>query len=251
MRAQITERQRRGAVFAPIHWTDEFASHARIGALVAPVVDPISGQPESKGAAIAVEPVNFAWYGFALLRRKPQKPACDYWALARIEGGYRLELAGLKTPVDWTEFFRELLGLSGDANFIEARDARGGSYRGVAAEADAVAGALFIARQPVEAARAWLCEQFAAAEAEPRLLLAGRPPRLCKEPGRKICVCFNVGANTIAEAIETGGLTSADAVGKATSAGSGCGSCKPEIERLLSDAVARPAAGRLDAPATC
>ena len=249
LRAQITERQRRGAVFAPIHWTNEFASHARIGALIAAVVDPISGQPESKGGAVAIEPVDFAWYGFALLRRKPQNLACDYWALARIERGYRLELAGHKTPADWTAFFRELLGVDA-SSLIEARDVKNGSYRGVAAEAEALAGALYIARQPVEAARSWLCEQFADPQANPSLLLAGRPPRLGKDPGKKICVCFNVGANTIAEAIETGGLTNADAVGKATAAGTGCGSCKPEIERLLVEAPTQ-SASRLEISAGC
>ncbi len=75
LRAQITDRQRRGSVFAPIHWTDEFASHARIDVLVAPVVDPISGQPESKATPVAVEAFDPAWYAFALTRQKPDSPA--------------------------------------------------------------------------------------------------------------------------------------------------------------------------------
>ena len=44
---------------------------------------------------------------------------------------------------------------------------------------------------------------------------------------------MNVGANTILDAIRRGGLSTADAVGQKTNAGTGCGSCKPEIERLL------------------
>ena len=36
LRAVATERQPAGHIFAPIHWSDETASDARIGALVAP-----------------------------------------------------------------------------------------------------------------------------------------------------------------------------------------------------------------------
>ena len=38
-------------LFAPIHWSDANASAARVGALVAPLTDPFSGQPENQGDA--------------------------------------------------------------------------------------------------------------------------------------------------------------------------------------------------------
>ena len=47
---------------------------------------------------------------------------------------------------------------------------------------------------------------------------------------------MNVGANIILDAIAEKNLSSADAVTAATGAGSGCGSCKPEIQRLLEQA---------------
>jgi assimilatory nitrate reductase catalytic subunit len=89
-------------------------------------------------------------------------------------------------------------------------------------------------------ARAWACEQFALDEIMPLALLAGRPPRAARDPGRKVCVCMNVGANTILDAIVENKLASADAVSAATAAGSGCGSCKPEIQRLLDQAQLDP-----------
>ena len=235
LRAQITDRQRRGSVFAPIHWTDQFAAQARVGALIAPVVDPISGQPESKATPVAVEAVHPAFFAFALTRDKPEKIDCNYWALARIDGGWRIELAGMKSRADWEAFAREIFGLgAGHAcEMIAMRDEKGGAYRCVAVDHGVVLGVIFIAPAPVGAARAWLCEQFAQNDATPLALLAGRPPRAFRDPGRKICVCMNVGANTILDAIAEKNLSSADAIGKATGAGTGCGSCKPEIERLL------------------
>jgi assimilatory nitrate reductase catalytic subunit len=237
LRAQITDRQRRGSVFAPIHWTDEFASDARINALVAPVVDPISGQPESKATPVAVEAFDPAWYALALTRQKPEHLACDYWARARTSGGWRCELAGLTPAADWEAFARQILNVGAEADLLAMRDAKGGSYRCVAVKDGAIEGVFFVSPTPVAAARAWLCEQFASDEAIPLGLLAGRPPRTCRDPGRKICVCLNVGANTILDAIREKTLTNAAAVAEATGAGTGCGSCKPEIERLINQSA--------------
>lgn len=64
-------------------------------------------------------------------------------------------------------------------------------------------------------------------------LLAGRPPKGQKDSGETICACFNVGLNTIIEAIQQDGLVSVDAIGAALQAGTNCGSCLPELERIL------------------
>ncbi len=237
LRAQITDRQRRGAVFAPFHWNDDFASQARVGVLVAPVADPVSGQPESKASPVAVEPVWPEWFGFAVTRGKPENLGCEYWARARISAGWRLELAGLSPVTDWDAEARKIfsLGEGEPCELIVLRDEQGGAYRCVAARDGQILGALFVARDPVAVARAWVCEQFAQEGAIPLALLAGRPPATCRDPGRKICVCLNVGANAIRDAIRAKNLSGADAVGEATGAGTGCGSCKPEIERLIED----------------
>ena len=58
----------RGSIFVPIHWSGSNASDARVGALVSPGVDPISGEPEFKYTPARVEPFVVNWYGFALTR---------------------------------------------------------------------------------------------------------------------------------------------------------------------------------------
>jgi assimilatory nitrate reductase catalytic subunit len=48
LKVVVSERQQRGMLFAPIHWSEQTASSARVGALVAPFTDVFSGQPENK-----------------------------------------------------------------------------------------------------------------------------------------------------------------------------------------------------------
>ncbi|WP_244500117.1 molybdopterin dinucleotide binding domain-containing protein [Methyloceanibacter superfactus] len=48
LRVRVSDGQRPGEVFAPIHWNGETASDARLGALVHPARDPHSGQPDMK-----------------------------------------------------------------------------------------------------------------------------------------------------------------------------------------------------------
>jgi assimilatory nitrate reductase catalytic subunit len=235
LRAQISDRQRLGSIFVPIHWSGQFAANARVGKLVAPAVDPCSGQPESKAAAVAAEAVSPQWFAFALTREKPEDIAADYWAMAPTAGGWRIELAGFSALADPESLARDILA-AGTCELAASRDQRGGAYRCVAARDGNILGAFYLGAQPVAVARAWAAEQFAA-NASPLSLLAGQPPRGARDPGRKICVCLNVGVNAILDAIREKTLTSVAQISDATGAGTGCGSCRPEIERLLHGAA--------------
>ncbi|MGH1558705.1 molybdopterin dinucleotide binding domain-containing protein [Caulobacter segnis] len=66
--AKVSDRQRRGSLFAPMHWTDAFAPSGRANALVAPHVDPTSGQPEFKHTPAWVRAYRETWKGFFLSR---------------------------------------------------------------------------------------------------------------------------------------------------------------------------------------
>jgi len=65
-----------------------------------------------------------------------------------------------------------------------------------------------------------------------KLLRSGKPT----EPviGKLICSCNNVGAGNIQKAIR-GGCRQLDAVCEQTGAGLGCGSCRPEIQKLIKE----------------
>ena len=63
--------------------------------------------------------------------------------------------------------------------------------------------------------------------------LAGRAPGTAADDGAIVCVCLGIGERRICGAIRGGGLTSVDAIGAATGAGTNCGSCRPALARLL------------------
>ena len=95
-RVVVTPSQERGAVFVPMHWNDETASDARTGSLVHSIVDPISGQPDSKATPVAIEPVVMRSAGFILSRSRVHLPRDSYWAWSAIKDGYvaRIDTAG-------------------------------------------------------------------------------------------------------------------------------------------------------------
>jgi assimilatory nitrate reductase catalytic subunit len=228
LRVAITDRVQRGQVFAPMHWTSDTAPTGRVDALVAPITDPISGQPESKGSVVAIAPLAPAWYGFAV-STNAMTPKATYWARARHDGGWRCELAGMESPANWETYARALFNLP-DATCLSVEDRFRGTHRLALMDGGRTLAALFVAPDPVTLARGHVAAQVGADGAG---LLAGRPAAGMLDPGPTICACLNVGRNTILHAIATQGLSSVDAIGTALQAGTSCGSCKPELAALL------------------
>src|SRR3954470_15257043 len=88
LKVVVSGRQQRGMLFAPIHWSDENASSARVGALVAPFTEPFSGQPENKATPASVAPCEYVFRGFALSRTPVQMPQNTWWARVAVAGGH-------------------------------------------------------------------------------------------------------------------------------------------------------------------
>lgn len=228
LRARITDAQRRGEVFAPMHWTGETAPSARIDALVPAETDPVSGQPESKAAVARVTRYEADWYGFAV-SANPMEMTSQYWALARTTAGYRAEIAGQGDIADWEAEARRLFNAP-HASAVTVADRARGTARVALFDGDHLIAALFIAPEPVAVMRDYLATL--PGQDEPTVL-SGRPPGDRPDPGPTLCSCFSVGVNTIVTAIETQGLATVDAIGEALQAGTNCGSCRPEIAALL------------------
>jgi len=72
-----------------------------------------------------------------------------------------------------------------------------------------------------------------------RALLAGAPASGTADEGALICACHGVGEGRLRAAIADG-CDSVEALGQRTAAGTGCGSCRPELRGLLSDCRTRP-----------
>lgn len=226
----------RGSVFVPIHWNGQTASDARVGALVNPEVDPVSGEPEFKHTPVRVEPFGVAWYGFILSRTELNLERVAHWTRVRGSGFLRYELGG-REPMS-PGMARTLLEAGEDDDWIEYEDKSEGMLRAALVVDGRLEACLFVSRRPDLPTRAWLGELFAQPELSQReraTLLAGRAPALGPDPGPTVCSCFGVGRNTICAAIEKQGLTTPAEVTACLRAGGNCGSCLPEIKVLLQE----------------
>lgn len=242
-RVNVSTDQRPGSVFVPMHWSDQFASAARVDALVAAITDPISGQPESKHTPVRVEPFVARWHAFILSRRRLADIDCDYVVSVKGEGFWRYELADRQAVHEWGARARALLGEEGD--WLEFADRGAGRYRAAKLVDGRLDGVAFVAPGSELPARSWLGELFSLTELDDAMrasLLTGRPVKGQPDAGPMVCSCFRVGLNTILDAIKTQNLTSVEAIGEALDAGTNCGSCVPELKRILASLPGRVAA---------
>ncbi|HTH26956.1 MAG TPA: molybdopterin-dependent oxidoreductase [Sphingobium sp.] len=226
-RASLSDGQRRGEVFTPIHWTDRQSTGGRTGMLPRPLVDPHSGQPGFKNTPAKVEKLVTQWSGFAITDAVPDTIPAVYATKVRVPQGWLVELAGDGDPGVVAK------ALMPKGEHIESIDAARGSLR-VAVVADGrLRAAFYVTRSGGLPPRDWLVSQLTRFEATSMELLAGRPATPAPDRGPIICVCFDVGMNTIVDAIATQSLVSVEAVGAALNAGTNCGSCRPAIAKLL------------------
>jgi len=234
-RVQVSDEQRAGSVFVPMHWNDSFARSSRVDALVAPITDPISGQPELKHAPVYVESYRPAWQGFVLSRERLALPKASYCACTKGDGYWRHEIAGDQVAENWRDWVQEEMGNSGD--WIEFQDVAMGRYRAACLKNGRLESAFFIAPDQRLPEREWLASLFkqeAIEQADLAGLLSARPPKgAAANTGRIVCACFSVGEKTILNAIREQKLDSVEAVGTCLKAGTNCGSCVPEIRKLI------------------
>jgi assimilatory nitrate reductase catalytic subunit len=226
LRVMISDTVAQGHPFAPMHWTGQTAPTGRIDALVAAVVDPISGQPASKSSPVSIAPYRPVWYGYAI-SAADITPPCRYWAKAAIVGGFQYELAGSDRPDDWGAWATAAFGAAPTAVLS---DRSRGIYRAAIMANGALQAALFIAPQPIILARQHVLGQLGT---DGGAILAGRPSAAQPDAGPTVCACMNVAVNTIISAIKARAQVSVDDIGQTLGAGSNCGSCRPEIAALI------------------
>jgi assimilatory nitrate reductase catalytic subunit len=216
----------------------------RVGDLVAAHVDPLSGQPEAKATPAALAPISFALRGFAFGLTPRQLPADTWWVGVRIKRGVGLRLASDASAAIWQAAFRRA---GAEAELVEYNDAMRELYRGAAFRDGKMSACLFVGSS--DAAWDHLWDQTRGAFEAPTLerarrhaLLSGRSAPDGAGAGPVICSCFGVGLNAIRAAIESGAAASVEDIGRALRAGTNCGSCLPELKRIVAERVTTPTA---------
>jgi assimilatory nitrate reductase catalytic subunit len=231
LRVAVSERQQRGMLFAPIHWSEATASAARVGALVAPFTDPYSGQPENKATPVSIAPYEYVFRGFALSRVQLKLPDHSWWARVAVTGGYGYLLADNADLAGWQSWLRSVAG----SDLAEYRDFGGGIYRAASFLEDRIETCLFVG--PARDAGDWgvvksLFATDALGDDQRRMLLSGKSVDGLASAGPVVCACFGVGRATICDAIAAGARSAAE-IGLQLKAGTNCGSCIPEVKRLI------------------
>ena len=237
LRVLVTDRVRPGEGFAPMHWTGEHAPTGRICALIPALVDPLSGQPELKAAAVALAPWPARWFAFVASERRFQ-PATGYSAVMPGETGWRGEVADLVPPSDIEAFARALFNLPDAAAAMVVDRARGLVRLALMAEGR-IAALLFAGPAPVALSRDAAARRIGTRPGPDMLSpwLGSAAP----DPGPVLCACNGVGRNTIAAAVASGCCDLAT-LGKVTGAGMVCGGCRPELLALIAAQPSRLAA---------
>jgi assimilatory nitrate reductase catalytic subunit len=238
LKVVVSDGQQPGSLFAPIHWSDATASAARIGGLVSPQTDPYSGQPEAKATPATIAAVDLPLRGFIRARRPLELPRGTWWTRVAAASGSELRIASDRDLMQWQEFAHHVL--ASDGEIVEFREP--GLYRAavfVDGEFDAC-----LSIGEGEVALRWDTLKAVIAAGPPTDATERAPLQIAPEPpdaGPIVCACFGVGADTICNAVRAGATTVSE-IGRTLAAGTSCGSCQPELKRLITRTRAPAAA---------
>ncbi len=123
---------------------------------------------------------------------------------------------------------------------LEVVEQRRSTYRKLIMREGKLVGAMLVGNTGAAASLVQLFDRGDALPADPLEALCPTMVATAVAPGeRVVCTCNKVTEGAIAACI-AGGCDSVEAVGVATRAGTGCGSCKNDIGRLVTRLVVRP-----------
>ncbi|GAA5264241.1 assimilatory nitrate reductase catalytic subunit [Acidiphilium sp. MT5] len=244
-----------GTGFAPIHWTGDQGSAGTINRLIGPARDPLSGEPAFKHGQVSVRTVEPIWHGIALCRNASIariNPAIGaVWSRSPRDGGLiQLRFTGttaLPPGATSRAVAAALLDLPDTIEIVDYTDVKQGVFRLAALHGSTLLLLLHVARDratlPTSGARdraalptVEALEQRFSQTTTPLdagALLIGRGATRAVCAGRVICVCHQVTEPAIRAAIAANHLTTIDAIGAATKAGTGCGSCVSDLKGFL------------------
>lgn len=232
VKAACNEGQSRGTAFMPIHWSDTFSSAARPGVLIAPVCDEFSGQPAFKQTAVRIEALPIRWHAILISRERLPLPDNLYWSqyqragwiVTRLAGSEPLTTSGLKQLWQqhnqaWAEL-DDVIQDDGSSDICLLAYTSNKPTIWFACE-----------NSEPEIDESWLLDAMDKNVLEALRLAAGFASGQVNL-GPIVCSCHQVPEHGIAAAISSG-CQDIEAIGQQTRAGTNCGSCIPELRRML------------------
>jgi assimilatory nitrate reductase catalytic subunit len=266
-------------VFLAMHWGEEFLSGrsstgtrlAGVNALTTPAFCPDSKQPEFKHAAVKVLKAELPWTLLAMawlpatevLAARVQLQAlmaefpfasCVPFANTAAVGGVERQgvlfraAAHEAVPTSVLERLEALLQLQG-SEVVRYADAQRGQRRAMRMQrigADTRLDGFLLAGDT--SAQAWisgLLQDELPAQAYGRALLlpVSKPPVPVVSKGKVVCTCFHVRDIAIEDNLRTCSGNPAERLAKlqgALQCGTNCGSCIPELQRMVRSTASQP-----------
>lgn len=246
---------RPGQAFLPMHWGDRFLKGG-VNTLTQPAFDPLSKQPELKHSGVRLEPVHLPWQLFALIEGNVQqhfetlRPLCEAFSYTSLSIAGRerpaLLIRAASAVAPDPQLLREIdrcLALN-DGPVLAYDDPRRSIGKRVRIENGRIT-AIRLAGETL--ARHWLQNLWLEGRADEQLrrwLLAplSAPPGQANAStagSKTLCNCMNVSQGAVCAGIGRG--LDLQGLKQELGCGTQCGSCVPEIKRLLA-ATAQPVA---------
>ncbi|KDM89850.1 nitrite reductase [Photobacterium galatheae] len=226
-------------LFMSMHWAGPFGFASRVNQMVAAVVDPVSGQPAFKSAAVSVSAADVASYGVWF---GDQPPPFDTDFLSFQTGApVHLWRFACKAPLS-----KAHLGDHSETMLILDDIGTGASrWAGLRMQGDKLKALCLVGEQPLSfdpQPYAALFDEAFSIQAFLTLTLQGQTP------SKLVCSCFRVSDRQILKTIEQDGITSLSGLQAQLKCGTNCGSCLGEVQSLLKQQEADlpgPTAGAL------
>jgi assimilatory nitrate reductase catalytic subunit len=258
LRAAASDALKRGQAFVAMHWGRQRLNSAGINELTLNATDPYSKQPELKAAAIQIERADLPHE--ALLLRTDLRAEDAQHRLLELQAtlapllgafGYAtVFLAGREAPSlvlriahdepipDTTLMHLDALFGLDHADCLSFSDRRRGISKRARIESDRL---LALRLCGETAAREWLQDLMVgrhSVQTLRRWLMAPliTPPVATPARGRVVCSCMDVPEPAIRASIATGANLAQ--LQETLACGTKCGSCLPELRRMLADAAA-------------
>lgn len=254
-----------GQAFMAMHWGPEFLGGcsssgeplAGVNALTTSAYCPSSKQPELKHAAVKILKAELPWSllgvawlpdAQALQVREDLKalmgrfPFTACVPFGRERAGVLFRAAAYEAPPEeLVDRIEALLGLSGPQalRYADRKKGQRRAVRLVRDDAEAHLEAFLLAGDT--SAEAWiktLLQEQLPAQDYGRLLLApgAKPPVAVQARGRQVCTCFNVSETAIQDHLAScpgDELARLGSLQDKLKCGTNCGSCVPELKRLV------------------
>jgi assimilatory nitrate reductase catalytic subunit len=232
-RLEVTNNVTRGQLFCPIHWTDVYASNAVVSNVISPETDAVSGQPESKASAVTIESFACKVWARVVSPIRVSKDTWRYWAETKTPTGF-VTLLGSDTDIDWRQWSlaQSLLHhRGGELNITQYANPLEHSQV-LLLSSEAKMEWLVYAHSDVAKVPSfvWMDSTYTKPLTQVKELLRGE----IGESNKLVCGCFRTSENVIIESLKAGNNT-LEGLEAALGCGSKCGSCRPEINQILTN----------------